>query len=267
MNDVVFTTIVATGFIVAFLHAAIPTHWLPFVLTARAQKWNRPKTLAITTLAGCGHVLFTTLLGVMVVWFGIALNKKFGDWFPRIAGGVLILLGLYYIWRQLAGKGHSHAFSRHSHGAHNDHVHDHDHAHDHHDYSYDHESEQHGRSHHCEHHERSPIAAEKGRLAHLEQPPATSDRVAILSLLALLTFSPCEGFLPVYLTGVKYGWVGFVLLSVILAGATITGMVVFTWLTLMGIEKLNLKQVEKFEAGVMGALLCALGILIIVFES
>ena len=53
----------------------------------------------------------------------------------------------------------------------------------------------------------------------------------------------------------------------ILAGATITGMVVFTWLTLMGIEKLNLKRLEKFEAAIMGTLLCALGILIIVFES
>ena len=168
---------------------------------------------------------------------------------------MLIVFGLYYIWRQLAGKGHSHAFSRRSHGAHNRHVHHHD----------EHEYQSH--SHHHEHDKASPISAEKERLAHLEQPPVTSDRVAILSLLALLTFSPCEGFLPVYLTGVKYGWVGFVLLSVILAGATITGMVVFTWLTLMGIEKLNLKRLEKFEAGIMGTLLCALGILIIVFES
>jgi ABC-type nickel/cobalt efflux system permease component RcnA len=256
MTTGLFTTIAITGFTVAFLHAAIPTHWLPFVLAGRAQRWNRPKTLAIAALAGSGHVLFTTLLGVLVVWFGIALNKKIGDWFPRIAGGVLILFGLYYIWRQLSGKGHSHTFSRNSHGAHDHNVHDHGR-----------EPEHHCHSHHHEHHEPSPIAFEKGRLAHLEQPPATSDRVAILSLLALLTFSPCEGFLPVYLTGVKYGWIGFVVLSVILAGATIAGMVLFTWLTLMGIEKLNLKWLENFEAGVMGTLLCVLGVLIIIFES
>jgi len=251
-----FTTIAITGFTVAFLHAAIPTHWLPFVLAGRAQRWNRPKTLAIAALAGSGHVLFTTLLGVLVVWFGIALNKKIGDWFPRIAGGVLILFGLYYIWRQLSGKAHSHTFSRHSHGAHNQHVHHHEHDDEHH----------HGHTHH-EHHETSVIAVEKRRLGHLEQPPATSDRVAILSLLALLTLSPCEGFLPVYLTGVQSGWIGFVLLSLILAGTTIAGMIVFTWLALTGIEKLNLKRLEKFEAGVMGALLCVLGVLIILFES
>jgi len=37
MNDTVLTTILITGFGVAFFHAAIPTHWLPFVLAARAQ--------------------------------------------------------------------------------------------------------------------------------------------------------------------------------------------------------------------------------------
>jgi ABC-type nickel/cobalt efflux system permease component RcnA len=260
MTPGLFTTIAITGFTVAFFHAAIPTHWLPFVLAGRAQHWNQPKTIAIAALAGGGHVLFTIFLGVLVVWFGIELNKKIGDWFPRIAGGVLIVFGLYYIWRQLSGKRHSHAFSQYSHGAHDNYMH---HHHD----NHDHEHEHHGHSHHHVHDQRSAIAAEKERLAHFEQPPATSDRVAILSLLALLTFSPCEGFLPVYLTGVKYGWIGFVLLSVILTGATIAGMILFTWLTLTGIEKLNLKRLEKFEAGIMGTLLCALGFLIIIFES
>ena len=194
MSSGLFTTIAITGFTVAFFHAAIPTHWLPFVLAGRAQRWNRPKTLGIAALAGGGHVLFTTLLGVLVVWFGIALSGKMGVWFPRIAGNVLILFGLYYIWRQLAGKKYSHAFGGHSHRAHDEYVHAHDR-----------ENQDHGYEHHHEHHEKSPIATEKMRLAHLEQPPATSDRVAILSLLALLTFSPCEGFLPVYLSGVKFG--------------------------------------------------------------
>ena len=31
MNETVLTTIAFTGFTVAFFHAAIPTHWLPFV--------------------------------------------------------------------------------------------------------------------------------------------------------------------------------------------------------------------------------------------
>src|SRR3712207_8841841 len=42
-----------------------PTHWLPFVLTARVQRWGKLKTLGITALAGSGHVLMTALLGLL----------------------------------------------------------------------------------------------------------------------------------------------------------------------------------------------------------
>jgi nickel/cobalt exporter len=48
MQSTVLTTIAATGFSVAFFHAAIPTHWLPFVLVSRARGWSRSaKTLAV----------------------------------------------------------------------------------------------------------------------------------------------------------------------------------------------------------------------------
>ena len=64
----------------------------------------------------------------------------------------------------------------------------------------------------------------------------------------------------------KYGWGGFFLLTLILSVATVAGMVAFTWLTLAGIERLNLKFIEKYESGVLGGMLCLLGLLIIIFE-
>ena len=67
MNEVVYVILVVTGFAVAFLHAAIPTHWLPFVVAAQAQHWKKTKTLAVTGVAGAGHVFFTIALGVLVV--------------------------------------------------------------------------------------------------------------------------------------------------------------------------------------------------------
>ena len=88
-----------------------------------------------------------------------------------------------------------------------------------------------------------------------------TDLAAISSLLALLTFSPCEAFVPVYVSGVRYGWHGFALLTIILTVATIAGMVAFTGLALTGIEQVKLRAFEKYEAGVMGALLCAVGVL------
>lgn len=83
----------------------------------------------------------------------------------------------------------------------------------------------------------------------------------------LLTFSPCEAFLPIYASGVRYGWMGFALLTVILSVGTVAGMVLFTWLTLAGVQKIKLGVLEKYESGLIGALLCAVGLLIILFEK
>ncbi len=342
MDSKVLTTIAATGFSVAFFHAAIPTHWLPFVLTARVQQWSKARTLAVTTLAGCGHVLFTAALGFLVAWCGIKLNDKIGGWFPWIAGGALIAFGLYYVIEQIRGKGHGH--SPHS-GAysHNDReveqgplngllvntghgfieitvfeagvppqfrlffygedkqaraVPAPDHirletvrpdgarqtfafrakgehlestsnipephefkavlqlSHGSHAHTHEVQFAEHDHSHGGCNHESESVQA----------PPRKSDWAAIVSLLALLTFSPCEGFLPVYVSGVRYGWSGFFLLTLILSVATVAGMVVFTWLTLTGVEKIKLQFIEKYERGILGGLLCLLGLLVILFE-
>jgi nickel/cobalt exporter len=223
MNNSVLTTIAITGFGIAFFHAAIPTHWLPFVLTARAQRWNRSKTLVITAMAATGHACFTAALGLIVAWLGIALSDRIGALFPWIAGGALISFGLFYIIRQLTGHTHTHLHLGHG-----------------------------GHSH--------PHAENRMSLS-------KSDLAAISSLLALLTFSPCEAFVPVYVSGIRYGWHGFALLTIILTVATIAGMVAFTGLALTGIEQVKLRSFEKYEAGVMGALLCAVGVLIILFEK
>ena len=84
--------------------------------------------------------------------------------------------------------------------------------------------------------------------------------------MVLLTFSPCEAFLPVFLTGAKYGWLGFALLSSVLAVATVAGMITFTWLTLLGLQRLRFKMLENYEPLIVGGVFCLLGILVIIFE-
>jgi len=86
-------------------------------------------------------------------------------------------------------------------------------------------------------------------------------------LFALLTFSPCEAFLPVFLIGAKYGWLGFAFLSAVLATATVAGMVTFTWLTLLGLQRLRFKALEKYEPMIVSAVFCLLGLLINLFEQ
>ena len=230
MNENVLTTIAITGFGVAFFHAAIPTHWLPFVLTARVQHWSAAKTIGVTALAGTGHVLVTALLGLLITFFGKTWSGTVGQWFPRIAGGALLAFGLYYLARQFAGKGHVH-------------------------FGYPHE------------HLHEPTAEPEAACGHVHPPHRTSDRAAILSLLAFLTFSPCEGFVPFYVSGIRYGWSGFALLTGVLSIGTVTGMVAFTGASIAGLGKVKLGLLEKYESLLMGLLLCLVGLLIILFET
>ena len=242
MDEALLGTVAVTGFSVAFVHAALPTHWLPFVLAGRGQGWSHSKTMAIAALAGGGHVMFTVALGVLVAWLGISVDRWTGDIFPWIASGVLISFGLYYWFR--GGHGHSHDDHRaHDHGSH-----EHQHPH--------------------------PHVPDKGHAHHDELPQLViaggvprGDTAIILGLISALTFSPCEGFLPVFVAGVRYGWWGFTILCLILAVATLGGMLALTWLTLRGLQHLNLAALDRYEGHILGGILIALGLAVAVLET
>jgi hypothetical protein len=240
-SNLQLATIAATGFTVAFFHAAIPTHWLPFVLVSHTRGWSRGKTLLVALFAGLGHVLVTTLFGLAIAWLGFELDEHFGHAFSWIIGGALLLVGLFYFWRQFRGKGVCHHHvpeTAHKPSERCGHEGEHDHSH------WEEELTQ------------SALATKR-----------KSDWAAISGLFVMLTLSPCEGFLPVYLSGVQFGWRGFVILSAILAIGALAGMLLFTLLTLVGLERVNLKRLERWEAGMLGILFCTLGILFIIIES
>lgn len=238
MNSTALATIAATGFTVAFFHAAIPTHWLPFVLVARARKWSRGKALGVSVFAGLGHVALTSLLGLAIAWFGFQLDEHFGHAFTRVAGGVLLVVAAFYFWRQFSGRGLMH---HHTPGG---------------------------------HHEPSASCGHDEKHSHIEEElegsalvaEAKGDWAAISGLFVMLTLSPCEGFLPVYLSGVQFGWQGFFVLSGILAAGTLGGMMLFTWLTLVGLEKVEFKRIERWEAGLLGLVFSVLGVLMLTLE-
>lgn len=227
MDFATLLTLAGTGLAVAFIHAAIPTHWLPFVVVARAQGWSRGRALMMVTLCSGGHVLMTTALGMALAWFGLRISERWGDLYPLLAGGALIVLGALILIRHWRGWTHGHGELIEGHCHHHGHGHSHI----------------------------PPI------------PPArTSDWAAVGSLFAMLTVSPCEGFLPVYLSAVQFGWGGVTLLSVILAAGTWAAMLLFTWLTLLGVERVRFKWLEKCEAPVLGGLLIGCGLLFIFVE-
>ena len=78
LAEPVLLSLLGGGFVAAFLHAALPTHWLPFVIVGRGQGWGAGKTLTIAAGAGVGHTLSTMLLGVLLTGAGLAFERRFG---------------------------------------------------------------------------------------------------------------------------------------------------------------------------------------------
>lgn len=220
MNDFSILPILFTGLFIAVLHSMIPTHWLPFVMASRSQKWSWSKTQSILLIAGLGHVIMTTILGALIFALGMGVYHNIEKYFMMVASLSIALFGLYEIYQYKKGHKHTHC--------------DHD-GHDH---------------HHSD-----------------ELKIKSKDGWAILSLLSLLTFSPCESFIPVYITAVGYGWKGFVLLSLVLAVGTIVTMLSFTWISTKKLSQYKLDWLEDHERLIIGIGLVVLAILLVVIES
>jgi nickel/cobalt exporter len=286
-----FGSLILSGFAIAFMHALIPTHWLPFVLAAKSHKWTRSYTMTVVTLAGLGHVLFTAFLGVLIVWFGIHLSENFVHFFPFLAGCILVLIGVFYLIRSL--RGHSH---KHIHFFVNPHS----------ESSLPYQGQNGGtlidvgflvtevvgndqsfRIYFYDHF-LNPITVQNtadyqvkrfdGKLnlevkhgSHfhryeIEPPKAKTESATILSLFLMLTLSPCESFLPIYLSALRYNWYGFILLSLVLAAGTLLAMIAITWFTLSGVHKIKFQIFERFESSIMGIIMIALGMVLIFWK-
>ena len=210
--------IVALG--IAFLHGALPAHWMPFVLAAHRQNWGYGKSLFLTAVGGLDHTIITMGLGILVVWAGFETRRFASGLFPFIAGGALVTVGMYYIFRQPCGASRL-RFNWIGEG-------------------------RHGRKMICQ--------------------TGVSDVAVVIALLAMLTSSPSEGFLPVYLSVVRYGWSEFLLLSLTLALGTISAMVLLASFTLKALEQFEDTSLERYEGVALGVLLIFLGVATMVFD-
>lgn len=91
--------LLAGTIIISVLHALIPSHWLPLVSLAKAQKWNEKETIRISMYLAFSHVFSTILLGLLIGSLLAGFQQAFEHGLHFIGPLVLVISGLYFMYR------------------------------------------------------------------------------------------------------------------------------------------------------------------------
>lgn len=81
------------------LHGLIPSHWMPLIVLSKKYQWTLSKTMAITLLAGLGHVISTGIIGIVLALIGAEIQSKVEIITHTFSGALLILLGIWFLIR------------------------------------------------------------------------------------------------------------------------------------------------------------------------
>lgn len=92
--------------LLSVIHNLLPTHWLPFTLLARANKWSYGKTVAIVMLAGACHILSSIVLGILAALLGVEILG--GIDIDTASSAILVIFGIVYIILHIADKHYHH---------------------------------------------------------------------------------------------------------------------------------------------------------------
>ncbi len=222
---------------IAALHALIPSHWLAFAVVSRAQRWTMSRTLMVTAAAGTGHILLTTVLGIVIATLGKSALDRVPESVEHAAPSVaLVLLGLWFIWpiglKRGAGHLHVHLHLRPSDHSLCEHDDEAGHAHD-------------------------LPSSDSSR-------PARSHAQATGALVLGMTLSPCIDMMPVFLAAASAPWTTLLAIGATLTIVTVGLMLLLVYLTHSGLSKLNLAWLERHEARAVGLVLIALGVSLLI---
>jgi nickel/cobalt transporter (NicO) family protein len=231
MNDSI-ALLSVTAVSIGFLHTILgPDHYLPFILLSQAKKWSLKKTMLITFFCGMGHVMSSVVLGLIGIAIGISVTRLVDveSFRGNIAAWLFIAFGLVYMIisiRNLVKKRkHTHS---HLHIDGDKHVHEHDH-HDHH--------------------------------THIHQEDVVKTTPWVLFLI--FVFGPCEPLIPILMyPAAENNIPGAVLVSILFSVVTIATMMSVVLAFKLGMNRINLKPVEKYSHLIAGAMIFFSGIAI-----
>lgn len=226
------TLLSITAISLGFFHTLLgPDHYLPFIVLSQAKKWTIRKTMVITFLCGLGHVLSSVALGMVGIFVGISVNRLVSveSFRGNIAGWLFIAFGLVYMIISIKNlykkRKHTHP---HIHLGGSRHDHEHDHYKDH---------------------------------SHIHETNVVKTTPWILFLI--FVFGPCEPLIPVLMyPAAENNISGAILVSVLFSVATIVTMMSIVLAFKLGLNRINLKPVEKYSNLIAGAMIFFSGVAI-----
>jgi len=231
MNDSIVLLSV-TAISIGFFHTLLgPDHYLPFILLSQAKKWSLRKTMVITFLCGLGHVLSSVVLGLVGIAVGISVSKlvSFESFRGNIAAWLFIAFGLVYMIisarNLIKNKKHTHP---HFHIDGEKHLHEH--------------------VHHNEH-------------THFHHEDVVKTTPWILFLI--FVFGPCEPLIPILMyPAAENNISGVIIVSLLFSVVTIGTMMSIVLAFKLGLNKIDLKPVEKYSHLIAGAMIFFSGVAI-----
>jgi sulfite exporter TauE/SafE len=229
-NSIALLSVTAVS--LGFLHTLLgPDHYLPFIVISQAKKWSLKKTMWITFLCGLGHVLSSVVLGLIGIAVGISVTRLVNveSFRGNIAAWLFIAFGLVYMIISLRNllRNRKHIHSHHHFGGER-HEHEHDHQDEH---------------------------------THIHQSDVVKTTPWILFLI--FVFGPCEPLIPILMyPAAESNIAGSVLVSVLFSITTIATMMSIVLAFKLGLNKINLKPLEKYSHLIAGAMIFFSGIAI-----
>jgi len=222
MSELILLSVTAGT--VAMVHTLLgPDHYLPFVAMAKSRGWSLKRTMNMTLLCGCGHIVGSVVLGIV----GVAVGSQLASltWIESVRGDIaawaLLALGLvYFAW------GLRHAY-------HNKDYIEHGVLHGHHHVSIDGEHDQ--------------TAVKKSPRAYW-------------ALFIVFVLGPCEPLIPLLMYPAAIGniW-GAVLVSGVFAVVTVITMLVAVLVSVWGLSFVKMPNFERFGHAVAGSTILMCG--------
>lgn len=222
----------ATAASLGFVHTVIgPDHYLPFIVIGRARRWSLRKILAVSFLAGLGHILSSVVLGFLGIALGVAVTRLENVESARgeVAAWLLIGFGLaYFLWGLRSAWKKSPHEHKHVHGA--------------------------GEAGHAH------VHTHEGAHVHLH-PDTEKKNITPWVLFTIFVFGPCEPLIPLLMyPAAKHSTAGVVLVTVAFGLTTIGTMLVMIAAVSYGASLVKLGRVERYAHALAGAMILVSGL-------